>query len=338
LKFETVPLADVSWAHLDAFADRTFSQRRGWLEFIRDAKRGEIVVARLVDAGQTAGYFSGIVIRRRGVRIMGSPLPGWTTRNLGFNLAPGVARADAVAALLPFVFRELGCLHLELADPLLTRADVEPFGFRTSAGTTFLSDLTGGDDAILTRLSGATRRNIRKAERSGVTIEEAAPDGFSEEFYGHLIDVFAKQQLRPTYDRARVEGLIRHVHPGGDLLLLRARGPDGRSIASAIYAGYNGHSYFWGNGSLREYQILRPNEPLHLYAMTYWRERGFRFHDWGGAGDYKAKYGGVRTETRHHRLSRFAAIGLARDLARTGYYLPRRLKQQRHLRRVGRMP
>ena len=38
---------------------------------------------------------------------MGSPFPGWTTPYLGLNLAPGVSRADAVAALVPFVFQSL---------------------------------------------------------------------------------------------------------------------------------------------------------------------------------------------------------------------------------------
>jgi len=48
------------------------------------------------------------------------------------------------------------------------------------------------------------------------------------------------------------------------------------------------------------------------------------------------KYGGERVETLHFRLSRVAAIGVARDLARAAYYLPRRIKRKRHLERVDR--
>jgi hypothetical protein len=293
-------------------------------------------VARLEDGGATVGYFTGIVVRRLGVRIMGSPFPGWTTPYLGFNLAPGLPRADAVGALLPFVFRELGCLHLELSDPLMTRSDVASFGFETQVGTTFVSDLREGEDALFSRMESSTRRAIRKAEKSGVTIEEASPAGFADEYYEHLVDVFAKQHLRPTYDRARVDGLIRNVHPSGDLLLLRARDPDGRSIATGIFPGYNRRSHFWGNGSLREYQILRPNEAIHWAAMRYWKARGIHAHDWGGGGDYKEKYGGERAETLHFRLSRYAAIGTARQVARAAYYLPRTIMRKRHLRRVDR--
>jgi hypothetical protein len=334
LKFEGMPLAEVEWSLLDQFEDRTFCQRRRWLEFIQQTQRGQIVVARLDDAGTTVGYFTGIVVRRLGVSIMGSPLPGWTTPYLGFNLVPGLPRAEAVGALLPFVFRELGCLHLELADPFLTRSDVARFGFETQVGTTFMSDLRVDEDRLFSRMDSSTRRAIRKSEKSGVMIEEASSDGFADEYYGHLIDVFAKQQLRPTYDLRRVDRLIRNVHPSGDLLLLRARGPDGRSIATGIFPGFNRQSHFWGNASLRESQILRPNEAIHWYAMRYWRSRGIVAHNWGGGGDYKAKYGGDRVETLQFRLSRYAVIGVARELARTAYYLPRTLKRTRYLRRV----
>jgi hypothetical protein len=179
LRFEKVPVDDVDWSRLDAFEDRTFSQRSGWLEFVRQAQRGEIVVARLLDGEETVGYFTGIVVRRFGVRIMGSPFPGWATRDLGFNLAPGVEREAAVAALLPFVFHELGCLHLELADPLLTRGDVERFGFDVRAGTTFVSALDDDEEALFARMQSSARRAIRKSEKCGVTIEEASPEGFA---------------------------------------------------------------------------------------------------------------------------------------------------------------
>ncbi len=132
---------------------------------------------------------------------MGSPFPGWTTPYLGFNLLPGVPRADAVRALLPFVFDDLGCLHLELSDPLISRSDVRPLGFEADLGTTYISDLCEDTTTLFGRMDSSARRAIRKAEKSGVTIEEASEIGFADEYYTHLLDVFAKQQLRPTYER-----------------------------------------------------------------------------------------------------------------------------------------
>jgi hypothetical protein len=336
VRFELVPFDQVDWASLDRFADRTFSQRRGWLEFVAETQAGRPVVASLLDGNAILGAFTGVIVRRLGVPIMGSPFPGWTTPWLGFNLDPAVPRSDAVRALVPFVFRELRCWHLELADPLLNRPDLAPRGFEIHAGSTFVSDLRLEEAALFGGMDSAARRAIRKAEKSGVSVEVAAPDGFGAEFHDQLTDVFAKQSLRPTYDRARVEALIRHVHGSGDLLLLRARDPDGRSIATGIFPGFGSRSHFWGNGSLREFQILRPNEALHWRALREWRARGVVEHHWGGGGAYKAKYGGQPVETLHARLSRFAVIGLGRELARRVYDVPRGVRRRRHLDRVGR--
>jgi hypothetical protein len=336
LRFEAVAFDDVDWSDLDGFEDRTFCQRQAWLEFIGSTQGGEVVVGRLDDGGAPVGWFTGVITKRFGARIMGSPFPGWTTPYLGFNLIDGVPRSEAVAALLPFVFDRLGCLHLELADPRLTRDDLRGLPFETQVGTTFVSDLRVDEDAIFAAMDSSTRRAIRKAAKSGVVVEEADGPGFADEYYGQLIDVFAKQGLKPTYGRERVTRLIDHVHPTGDLLLLRARDADGRSVATGIFPGFNQLSYFWGNGSLREFQILRPNEAIHWSALRYWRKRGILDHNWGGGGDYKEKYGGQRVETLHFRMSRYAAIGAARELARKAYYLPRNLKRRQHLRRIGR--
>jgi hypothetical protein len=328
VRFTRVPLQDVDWSELDAFEDRTFCQRHPWLDFLRESQRGEPVVARLDEAGQTLGYFTGVIVRKFGVPILGSPFPGWTTPFMGFNLRPNIARADAVRALTPFAFRELRVLHIELADPELRREDVEGLAFAIETGTTFVSDLTRTEDELLAGMTSACRRAIRKAEKSGVVVEEAEPQGFAEEFHAQLTGVFARQGLRPTYGRERVASLIRNLYSSGDLLLLRARDADGQGIATAIFVGHGNTSYFWGNASLREHQILRPNEPLHWYALRAWKQRGARVHLWGGGGEYKRKYGARQIETLHLRMSKYPVLGQARGLARTVYQLPRTTKRR----------
>jgi hypothetical protein len=164
--------------------------------------------------------------------------------------------------------------------------------------------------------------SLRKAARSGVIIEEAAPDGFAAEYFTQLEDVFAKQNMRPTYGMNRVEALIRHVYPTGDLLLLRARDSDGRSIATGIFAGFNDIAYFWGNASLREYQIVRPNEAMLWYAMKYWKRRGVHWYYWGGDGAYKKKYGGDPIIYPQFRVSSSVVISVLRDAGRMLYYAP----------------
>jgi len=86
-----------------------------------------------MDGGERVGYFSGLVVRRFGVRILGSPFPGWTTESMGFNLAEGVSRRDAAAALVRFAWGPLRCAHLELKDRRLQAADLDGLGFAREA-------------------------------------------------------------------------------------------------------------------------------------------------------------------------------------------------------------
>ncbi len=85
---------------------------------------------------------------------------------------------------------------------------------------------------------------------------------------------------------------------------------------------------FWGNASLQSHLLLRPNETIHWYAMRYWQQRGVKFHDWGGGGGYKKKYGGVWTETPQFMVSKWSFLGRARDAAKNLYRSKTRLAFQ----------
>ena len=328
LALHRVPEQEIDFASLDSFHDRVFSQRRPWLEFIKSFTEGDIVIVRIQQLDSTVGYFTGILFRRCGVRILGSPFPGWTTPFMGFNLPPGFPRACLLKPLERWAFRELGCLHLEIRDRYLCAEDVEGLNFRQTIFRGYLSDLTASEDQILSGMASCRRRAIRKAEKNGLTVEVASADGFAEEYYEQVSDVFGRQGLTPTYSLERVRKLIDHVHPSGDLLLARVKEPGGRTIAAGIYAGFGRLSYYWGSGSLGKYQCLRPNELLHWFALRYWKTKGAQEHEWGAAGSYKAKYGPSPLDVPSFRKSRYNAIEFARRAAEHAYYMPRELKSK----------
>jgi Acetyltransferase (GNAT) domain len=320
LRLERLEQSRVDWEELDSYADRNVFQTREWLDFIRKTQQAEPVIAAVRREGEALGFFTGLVIRRYGIRILGSPFRGWTTAYLGFNLRQGVARRDAVEALPPFAFRTLGCVHLELRDRQLTIDDVAGLGFDWSPRwkTTFEVSLREPEEEIFARMTSACRRCIRKAENLGVTIEEANDLEFADDYYAQLRDVFAKQSLVPTYDRVRVAELIRHLLPTGRLLLLRARDANGRCIATGLFPAMNGRMYFWGGASWRSHQVLRPNEALMWHAMKYWKSRGVEICDLGGGAEYKRKWGPVEVTVPFFRISRSRAIAGARDLMKRG--------------------
>src|SRR5918996_1785449 len=166
LSFHRLPLGEVDWQVLDGFGDRLLMQRRGWLEYVRANTGGEIVIAQIEQDGQTAGFYSGILFRRCGVPILGSPFRGWTTAYMGFNLHPDIPRTDALAGLERFAFRQLGCLHYELIDRWLSADGVADLGIPCWTIRNFQTNLTRSEDELFADMDSACRRAIRKSEKS----------------------------------------------------------------------------------------------------------------------------------------------------------------------------
>jgi CelD/BcsL family acetyltransferase involved in cellulose biosynthesis len=315
LSFERLTLDAVDWEQLDSFPDRTIFQTLPWLTFVARTQQAEPVVAALRDGTDILGYFTGLIVKKCGCKILGSPFRGWSTSYMGLNLVPGISRRQALAALVDFAFRELHCVHLELMDRRLTGEDGNSLGFVERRYAGFEINLCLSEDELSAAMTSACRRCIRKSEKEGVIIEEAHDGEFADDYYAQLKDVFAKQRLIPTYNKERVHALIDCLHPSGMLLLLRARDDDGRCIASGIFPAMNDTMYFWGGASWRQYQILRPNEAIQWHAMQYWKARGIQHYDMGGGGEYKRKYGGREICVPWFRKSKYRFIASLRVAA-----------------------
>jgi hypothetical protein len=316
MKCNIVDFESADFERLDQFEDRTVFQTREWIRFLAETQNATPVLVELTDAGRVIGYFTGLVFTRLGVRVLGSSFPGWTTPYIGFNLMPGFSRSAALAAVEQTAWDTLRCLHIEISDPLFAPEDGRELGFTCEFYTSYRTDLTKSEEELFNSMDSACRRCIRKAEKGGVVVEEAHDPAFAEEFYEQLRDVFEKQQLVPTYSVDRVRILIKHLEPTTRILLLRARDPEGKCIATGIFPGFNQIAEFWGNASFRSSQNFRPNEAIQWYAMRYWKRAGVQSYDWGGEGVYKEKYG-----CKSHRVpwfikSRYQIVSKLRDEAK----------------------
>lgn len=316
MKFHPIDFKAADWKHLDSFEDRTVFQTREWLQFVSESQRATPVLAELREGSDVLGYFTGLTISKFGLKILGSSFPGWTTPYIGFNLKAGFSRRNALEALEKYAWDNLKCLHMEVSDPHFTFEDGKAAGFKAEYYGSYRTDLTKSEEELFNEMESACRRCIRKAEKSGVKIEEACDLAFADQYYEQLKDVFAKQGLVPTYSVERVRALVRNMAPSGNVLLIRARDPEGKCIATGIYPGFNKIAEFWGNASFRAYQNLRPNEACHWYAMRYWKKRGAHVFDWGGEGAYKEKYGCLPHRVPWFTKSRYQIVGALRNEAR----------------------
>jgi hypothetical protein len=320
--FERLDVSDYDrLATIDTKQIGTIFQTPAWLTFLSRTQQGEPVFAAVKDGRETIGYFVGIIVRKFGFRILGSPFPGWSTDYMGFMLREGVDRREAVRVLVDFAFNTLGCVHVEIMDRKLAVADLQGLDGQYRLYHGFQMDLTQEESKLFSDMTSACRRCIRKAEKEGVRIEEAHDGQFAEEYYAQLQDVFAKQYLAPTYDLDRVRQLIAHIHPTGQLLMLRARNRDGQSIATGIFPHLNGVLYFWGGASWRKYQLLRPNEAIQWEAIKIAKRNGLHIYDMGGGGEYKRKYGGSEIVVPWFRKSKYPWLRYMRELAEQSHKL-----------------
>jgi hypothetical protein len=312
-RFERVPLDRVPWVELDRFPDRTVFQTRAWLTFLEHSQAAQPIVAAVLHGDQPIGWFTGAIVRKLGLRFLGSPLRGFTTSYMGFNLRDGVEPIELLGALRTFAFRELGCIHLEVMDRRFPPHVDQTSRYLCTPLGSYEIDLTRPPEKILAGMNQARRHAIRRAPRNGVIVEQAHGVDFADEHHEQLCDVFAKRGLPPPYGPERIRQLIRALEPAGSLLLVRARDPGGKSIATGIFPAFNRTAHFWMGASWRSGQKLLPNEAVQWFVINYWRDRGIAAYDMGGGGDYKSKYGGAPINVGWLRTSRIAALESVRE-------------------------
>ena len=325
LTFEVADSADLP--PLEHFGNWSICQMPEWLGFVEETQRATSVHAAITTRdGEIVGRFVCLLVNRLGIRIAGAPMRGWTTHYMDANLRSDIPRQAIVRPLLDFTKGELRAHHVEFMDRRLSVEDAQELGVTFDTFRGYEIDLTRSEDELLTAMSSACRRCIRKAEKLGVTIEEASDESFADDYWVQLKDVFAKQGLTPPYGVDRVRALIAHLRPTGRLLTLRARDAQGRPIATGIFPASEEMMYFWGGASHREFQANRPNEALQWHAMRYWRDRGVTLYDMGGSGAYKAKYGGREIATPWIRSSRITGLEALRTVAKKAFAARQRLR------------
>jgi lipid II:glycine glycyltransferase (peptidoglycan interpeptide bridge formation enzyme) len=297
--------------------DHHVFQTPAWLEFLAESQRATPVIAVVKERQEPVGYFVGLIARKFGAKILGSPFPGWMTDYMGFQLCDGVSRRQAARALVEYAFDHLKCVHLEFRDRHFRPEDVDGLGFVVRPEHGYEIDLSPPEQELFARTTKNCRWSIRKAQREGVTIEEAEDEAFADDFYAQLHDVFAKRRLVPSYDKNRVRQLIRHLLPTGMLHLLRARDAEGHCVATWISLGTNKHVFGWGAASWRQYQKLQPNELIFWHVLRYWKARGLQICDLGGGAHFFKRFGCHDICVPRFAKSRLPLVPQARDAART---------------------
>jgi hypothetical protein len=311
ISFERCNLNNAPWASIERIGEINAFQTSAWINFLMETQNAEPVLSVVKSNGELNGYFTGLMVKKFGLKILGSPFRGWATYFMGFNLLPGASYREVLHAFPSFVFNDLGCHYLEVVDPNVRIEDCFGLPYRIESLPWFAIDLTPNEEELFANIKSSGRRNIRKSIKCGVVIEEAGPTGFAEEYYAQYVDVLGKRGLAPTYRLETVRNMIDHLYPTGNLLLLRARNFEGLPIANYLFLALNKLGVYWGGASWREYQILRPNEPLIWQGMRSLKARGILELQMGGECEqFKVKLGSNQANIYRIRKAKNAGLDL----------------------------
>jgi hypothetical protein len=241
------------------------------------------------------------------VPTLGGPLGRLTTRIVAFA-APLVRDLPEDSEALDLLLRAYQrgrsrtALFTEIrnvVDPERLAPTLAGRGFTHQPHLNFLVDLTLSEEALRAGVASSALRNVRKARRLGVTVEEAADR--VQLAAGHEV-------LREVYDRIRVplprrslfESAHRLLTPLGRFRVLLAS-VESRVIGVLTLLRFRDVLTYWYTGTLRADARYRAADLLVWHAIQLGRAEGCRVLDFGGAGrpaepygvrDFKAKYGG----------------------------------------------
>jgi CelD/BcsL family acetyltransferase involved in cellulose biosynthesis len=179
---------------------------------------------------------------------------------------------------------------------------------------------------VLERLHPSqVRRNIRRAQRSGVVVAPATTEGDVADAY-YRLHVRTRQRLGvPAQPRRYFRLLWRRVLSRGLGYLLLAS-VDGALVAGAVFLSWNGTVVYKYGASDSDHWDLRPNHLIFWEAIQRSCAEGATVFDFGRTGlgdtglrDFKRHWGTVEQEMRYTTLADRPPSGSSQevpDLAR----------------------
>jgi lipid II:glycine glycyltransferase (peptidoglycan interpeptide bridge formation enzyme) len=151
---------------------------------------------------------------------------------------------------------------------------------------TLLLDLTQDSAQLSAQMKPKTRYNTRVGPRKGLALREGTPQDFKS--YHRLLEMTSQRQHFKISSEDYYAALEQIMWPQGNLKLFVAEYggemvsaqlaiPFGDTVVNkmTVWSGTNGH--------------LKPNEALMSMAITWSKEQGYHYYDFGGMSSVGAK-------------------------------------------------
>lgn len=325
-RFVQISKDDINWRLIESSYDSTIYKTFAWFDYLYKWKGVQPFVVE-VSTNRVIGYFIGELINKV-VRIVGSPFEGVGTGHQGLSMLITIdskERLTIYEQLSKWIFKNRYAEFVQIEDWNLSMSDLEDTKYVFEKHEGYMIDLTKSEEELYRNLhQKSCRYSINKSQKLGVTIREAANvTDFVDIYYAQLKEVFKKQGLVPTYDKACVQSLVESLYPN-NILLLEAVTLDGEIAATGLFPAEKNMAVFWGGASYQKFQNQCPNEPLIWEAIKIWRRRGVKTFDMCGVRSYKLKFGPVVYVKPRIIFAKYHFLIIAKRLMKKLYYACRK--------------
>lgn len=320
-------ISQIPWASIESCPDSNVYKTECWMHHLKESLGVQsLVIAINTDSSEVLGWFVGGLVKKLGIKILASPFEGWATSFQGLSMKHTVTpeeRLNIYRQLFDYCFKVGICSFIQVTDWGLDHKTPGLENFKTSQIESYYLDLTPSESELYRSFKQKSAQYaIHKAERLRVVVKEILNiDAFAEEYYKELEDVFAKQQLKPTYNSKRVRSLLQNMEPTGKVIALEALHPETKvCMATIIFLHHNDMAFYWGAASWREYQKYCPNELLFFEACKILKAKGVKLLELEGIRKYKEKYNPIEYSKPKLVAAKWPILITCKELAKRTYY------------------
>lgn len=277
----------------------TIFHQRPWIEVLTQVHGMDFFPGGIYQQGELYGIIPLFIMKRGIFRTCGSPLgfSGSATPYLGpiveDNLVPETLEA------LERWLRQNRIDYAEIAS--LRHSDGEMwghYGYRFAPRLTVWMNLPADPRDILKSATKGCRSSVKKAQASGVVVEDLEDLSFLAEYLQMAAEVYRKSHRAPPSGARYYETLWSVLRPLGLLRVKRARLGE-KTIAMSMFLvdGKAGRGYYLDGVSLSEYSSLGANNLIQFSFIQEMVAQGFTEYDMLGANHegirrFKLSFGG----------------------------------------------
>ena len=153
----------------------------------------------------------------------------------------------------------------------------------------YIINLNQSEIDLWNQIHKSRRKNINRAEKAGITVEEIESQEKIPGFYKLLSETYNNVKI-PLADISFFKASLEHLVLKGMAKFFLARREDDYIGARAVLL-YKDRIYDWYAGAKLESLAYYPNEYLVWHILKWGREKKYTIFDFGGAGEPNKPYG-----------------------------------------------